>query len=630
MKATQDREAKQSDDYDFFCKKSPKAMMAIGHLARLERIDLLKKFQSQVKKKERRSILEKVLDVFYVEKKECGLDSEETATLKNISLDLANCEEKKEEFEEEELCRLAACLANLSDERLERLKKISNDAQVAMDKDMKDHLSIPVFPDSLNKTGRIYLDLRGMQLNRRARDTLPSFFGHRDNCRLVVVDLASTGIDSPLFITLLHNLSVLQELLSLNLSHNPSLDDQAATALLTKFDTKPKSFPNLESLNLTSTSVSETMREKISDRLTARGEARRSSLRNKHDAQLPSGDPGLTVSQDGADAPHPLRVLSLDGGGVRGLMTVQILRAMEHNLEVPINQHFDVIVGTSTGGLLAAALRMGLTLDQIERLYFQVAETIFNVPGVYNPYRYILGLGRFMRCIVAGGWYSTGKLESLIKQSLPSRHVPLAQLYTDGHRTAPFAVVTHNLDTENPTILANFDVQGGSGASGATLLEAVRATSAAPSYFTSQKIGNHQYVDGGLQCNNPSRIYYHTDPNMRSRRVVMVSVGTGKPSDRGVQAGWWWARIGRAILNAATNSEVAHEDVEEFFSRRDDCAYFRLNCGEVNDFFPGDLPLDLSDPVLLHQMCRVASNYAGSPAVQLVLRAIANPDITTV
>ena len=69
-------------------------------------------------------------------------------------------------------------------------------------------------------------------------------------------------------------------------------------------------------------------------------------------------------------AKQGLRILSMDGGGMKSLATVQILKAIEKGTGKRIHEIFDLICGTSTGGMLAVALGMKLmTLDQCEEIY---------------------------------------------------------------------------------------------------------------------------------------------------------------------------------------------------------------------------------------------------------------------
>jgi predicted acylesterase/phospholipase RssA len=95
-------------------------------------------------------------------------------------------------------------------------------------------------------------------------------------------------------------------------------------------------------------------------------------------------------------ATNPLRVLSLDGGGMRGLYTATLLNSLASCLRgkpVDIGSAFDVIVGTSTGGILATALALGVPIQEIVSLYRKVGPNIFvdpqpqpnSIPTVSQP-----------------------------------------------------------------------------------------------------------------------------------------------------------------------------------------------------------------------------------------------------
>ncbi|MGI9423711.1 MAG: patatin-like phospholipase family protein, partial [Hyphomicrobiaceae bacterium] len=85
---------------------------------------------------------------------------------------------------------------------------------------------------------------------------------------------------------------------------------------------------------------------------------------------------------------HPKRILSLDGGGVRGLITLGMLKRVESLLKsrstagahFRLCQYFDLIGGTSTGAIIATMLAMGLTVDRIIALYFDMIPKIFGAP----------------------------------------------------------------------------------------------------------------------------------------------------------------------------------------------------------------------------------------------------------
>ena len=71
------------------------------------------------------------------------------------------------------------------------------------------------------------------------------------------------------------------------------------------------------------------------------------------------------------------KVLAIDGGGIRGACPAAFLRYIEERIDAPIHRYFDLIVGTSTGGIIALSLSCGIPAAEILKLYRQNGETIF-------------------------------------------------------------------------------------------------------------------------------------------------------------------------------------------------------------------------------------------------------------
>lgn len=92
------------------------------------------------------------------------------------------------------------------------------------------------------------------------------------------------------------------------------------------------------------------------------------------------------------------QILSLDGGGIRGLFAAAILARWEENLGAPIANHFDLVTGTSTGGIIALGLGLGLRPREIVQFYLNKGPRIF--PGGWRlPFR----AGRHAWCAKFGG-----------------------------------------------------------------------------------------------------------------------------------------------------------------------------------------------------------------------------------
>lgn len=172
-------------------------------------------------------------------------------------------------------------------------------------------------------------------------------------------------------------------------------------------------------------------------------------------------------------------ILSIDGGGIRGVATLQQLITLEKTLKAPLHVHFDYITGTSTGSIVAGLLSIGMNPKDILQLYQEHGEKIFKK----RFWRLGLTQSKYKDEELNSALqdYTQGKLlrDSLTKLIIPAynvskRQIKLFKSYKDGN------------------LYSLFDV--------------VRASSAAPTFFDPWKINGETFVDGGLVANNPSMV----------------------------------------------------------------------------------------------------------------------------
>jgi predicted acylesterase/phospholipase RssA len=245
----------------------------------------------------------------------------------------------------------------------------------------------------------------------------------------------------------------------------------------------------------------------------------------------------------------PKRILALDGGGLRGIVTLGYLAEIERILRERVGgdpgfrlaHYFDLVAGTSTGAIIAAALAKGLTVEAITQYYLQMGTDVFRDPKWYDPRRFVRGvlvpkynereLGRLLREVFGDG------------VTLGSPDLGTGLL-----------VVTKRVDTGSPWPLDNnprgkyFTAGAGGkrlGNADYPLWQVVRASTAAPAYFESEEIvigvgpaaQKGRFVDGGVSpFNNPAlqafmfatlggyRVGWRTGPD----DLLVVSVGTGR------------------------------------------------------------------------------------------------------
>ena len=243
------------------------------------------------------------------------------------------------------------------------------------------------------------------------------------------------------------------------------------------------------------------------------------------------------------DPAGPKRILALDGGGLRGILTLGILEQVERELRqrhgndpaFRLCDYFDLIAGTSTGAIIAATLAIGWSVEEIKNKYF------------------VLGSRVFRRSLLRQGLLRAKYDESRLIEELQAVYGADTTLNSDRLLTGVLIVIKR-LDTTSPWPVSNnpngkyFRSQPGGtiGNGDYKLWQAVRASTAAPDYFDPERITiaqmpNHKpvhgdFVDGGVSpFNNPAlqAFMYATLGGYRvnwpagEHNILLVSVGTG-------------------------------------------------------------------------------------------------------
>jgi uncharacterized protein len=268
----------------------------------------------------------------------------------------------------------------------------------------------------------------------------------------------------------------------------------------------------------------------------------------------------------------PKRILSLDGGGLRGILSLGILRRVEgllrerhgNDASFRLCHYFDLIAGTSTGAIIAAALALGMTVDEVIADYQQLGREVF--------------CKNWLRQGILRARYDQAALVSNLKRVF-------GEQITLGDPTIKtgLLIMTKRLDTGSPWPLGNNPkgryFRAGRDATWISnadypLWQVVRASTAAPSYFDPEPItiaaapgkapAVGTFVDGGVSpFNNPSlqavmyatmcgyRVNWKASPD----QLLLVSVGTGMSDS-----------------SQAPSRIAAKGAVAALFSLMDDCA----------------------------------------------------------
>jgi hypothetical protein len=250
----------------------------------------------------------------------------------------------------------------------------------------------------------------------------------------------------------------------------------------------------------------------------------------------------LTKEQHLDQTREPKRILSLDGGGIRGILTLEYLAAIEQMLrsrmarpDLVLADYFDLIGGTSTGAIIAATLACGMPVATIKQIYQELGASVFE-KSYFQQWR----LGQ--------------KLAGVISPKFPGQRVQEAlDLHLGATTTidSPLVktglmIMTKRLDTGSPWPLHNHPRARYSAQDGKLFLtQVVRASTAAPTYFEPQAITisrrdgsstDAAFVDGGVSPFNDPALQLLMLAALDGHgfrwktgkdRLLLISVGTG-------------------------------------------------------------------------------------------------------
>lgn len=242
----------------------------------------------------------------------------------------------------------------------------------------------------------------------------------------------------------------------------------------------------------------------------------------------------MPTLRDRIAAPGAKKMLALDGGGIRGMLTVEVLAEIENLLRSTLQRgpdfvladYFDYIAGTSTGAIIAACLSWGMSVDKIRRFYIENGTQMFDKASILRRHRYK---------------YEEEKLADQLRKEFGKD----TTLGSEKLRTL-LMMVMRNATTDSPWPLSNNPQAKYNDPTlpdcnlKLPLWQLVRASTAAPVYFPPEvvQVGPHEFifVDGGITTyNNPAFQMFlmaTVEPYKLSwptgeDKMLIVSIGTG-------------------------------------------------------------------------------------------------------
>ena len=204
----------------------------------------------------------------------------------------------------------------------------------------------------------------------------------------------------------------------------------------------------------------------------------------------------------------PFHVLSLTGGGFRGLYSARVLQELEQQAGRPIGQCFDLIAGTSIGGILALAVAFDCPMDTVLRAFREFG------PRIFPPKSKFAGL--------MSSKYDTVALCEVIDAILP-----LEATLADARHA--LVIPALNLTMGSQQVLKTRHNPDWTRDSRYKIKEIALATAGAPIYFPIASLDNQLFADGGLFANAPDLVALHEANKFFGQldsAVRMLSVGT--------------------------------------------------------------------------------------------------------
>jgi uncharacterized protein len=304
---------------------------------------------------------------------------------------------------------------------------------------------------------------------------------------------------------------------------------------------------------------------------------------------------------------HPKRILALDGGGLRGILTLGMLKKIETVLgerhenpkDFRLCHYFDLIAGTSTGAIIAATLAIGWSVDQIREKYMSLGENVFE-RSLFRK-----GLLRAK--------YDHDKLDEELKSVYGENTLLNSSVIQTG-----LLLMTKRLDTGSPWPISNnprgkyFKSRPGGtiGNGDYPLWKVVRASTAAPAYFDPESITivekpDHRpktglFVDGGVSpFNNPAlqTLMYATMDGYRigwptgADKLLLVSLGTGAANPKVKRANIAAEQAVRALLSLMDDCATLQETMLQWMSSSPTARQIDVELGDLRNDLVSGAPL---------------------------------------
>jgi patatin-like phospholipase/acyl hydrolase len=309
------------------------------------------------------------------------------------------------------------------------------------------------------------------------------------------------------------------------------------------------------------------------------------------------------ASSDNQPQWHRFQILSLFGGGIRGILSAAILAAIEEDLGVKISDHFDLIAGTSTGGIIALGLGLGLTPKEIVDFYISEARSIFG-----DRFK-LRSLKQY-----AASKFSAEPLAVALRKCFKE------QRFGDSRKR--LIIPSYNLGDDDVYVFRTAHHQRLARDYKVPAWKVALATSAAPTYFpATREVDSIRLIDGGIWANNPTMVaiieaYGTLGVPLSSLRVL--SLGTSEEicdRHRDLDVGGFWQWKTAAVDVVMRGQSLAATNHARFLIGKDNL--LRINppvpSGVLALTGLGVPPISLErPPTIVARKCRLSNRCFGA------------------
>ncbi len=291
------------------------------------------------------------------------------------------------------------------------------------------------------------------------------------------------------------------------------------------------------------------------------------------------------------------KILSIDGGGIRGVYSVHILKRIEEEFKIRLHDYFDLIAGTSTGSIIAAAIACDISLDDVEKLYTEKGSLIFtkrknigiSCKGLFSSIYDSKELKKILN-----DKFQNKKLKDVDKRLIiPSTDIFNGKVFIAKSKYHCDFVRDNNIN----------------------VADAVLGSCSAPVFFEPHHTNNYLLADGGLWANNPSLIAVidairRCSKNLSEIKVLSIGTGLYKPEFNkakkwGILNGWNAKKLINFIF--ALQSQSADNYVSLLLSKEQ---IKRIN-------YESDIPQTLDDCTQIDKLISKADDYFTHNAKEL-------------